>query len=171
MSGEIPQTDHHPPPQGGDEYLVLACGALVWGSAAFRGFSRGGAHVSCRREENFFCRFLRYFFHNERKISPNLFSSHQPMLSTYPFHVKCVPILPKLQCCHVSKRRGRRKWFGSAVELNNTRGLVALCGECAAVCHDKRMVGSLAKRRALTYTSHTPTHTLVYTNYSVCNTA
>ena len=39
VRGEVPQTGHHPPPQGGDEYLVLACGALVWGSAAFRSFS------------------------------------------------------------------------------------------------------------------------------------
>ena len=37
VRGEVPQTGHHPPPQGGDE---SACGALAWGSAAFRGFSR-----------------------------------------------------------------------------------------------------------------------------------
>eukprot|EP00966_Prymnesium_polylepis_P202608 4693956-Prymnesium_polylepis.1 len=42
VRGEVPQTDHLPaPPGGGNGYLVLACAALVWGSATFQGFSRG----------------------------------------------------------------------------------------------------------------------------------
>eukprot|EP00966_Prymnesium_polylepis_P089833 2080154-Prymnesium_polylepis.1 len=46
MSGEVPQTDHRPPPQGGDEYLVLACGVLVWGSADFHGGGAGFLRAS-----------------------------------------------------------------------------------------------------------------------------
>eukprot|EP00966_Prymnesium_polylepis_P120249 2778794-Prymnesium_polylepis.1 len=47
-AGEVPPTPnrppvHHPPPQGGD--VESACGALVWGSAAFRGFLRGGPRL------------------------------------------------------------------------------------------------------------------------------
>eukprot|EP00966_Prymnesium_polylepis_P183459 4251702-Prymnesium_polylepis.1 len=49
------------------------------------------------------------------------------MLSTYPFHVKCVPIPPKFQRCHVSRRSAEgeencslrfspttheKRWFG-----------------------------------------------------------
>eukprot|EP00966_Prymnesium_polylepis_P140108 3236577-Prymnesium_polylepis.1 len=48
MSGDgrspKPATTRPPRGEGGDE---SACGALVWGSAAFRGFSRGGPRLFC----------------------------------------------------------------------------------------------------------------------------
>jgi hypothetical protein len=70
------------------------------------------------------------FLAEERKISfVNFFdisfttsSSQQPMLSTYPFYVNCVPIPPKFLCCHVSSAEGEEN--GSIQPYSTRKAMV-----------------------------------------------